>query len=603
MPDFIASIRQVMGMSAAFSAYVRRHPLSYALLSGLATSMLVFASSSFTELSQDSAWLLMTTTGVAAATAVLGAATPFGRTGSRTGRLREQAAGQNISRVMESLDDGLFLFDAEERLITCNDIARQIFPEVTQRQASGGLMDLGDLANMIAAHNGRSESGLIGLDLAGAALHLLRKQGAAEMLSIRGAEWYRVTARQTEDGSHLIVFSDMTEFVDRGLKLKESEARFERLAEHLPGAILRRQERANGSFTFDYWNGGIRDLTGLEPDHFVGDLENLLKQVHADDREEVRQRFEQGDRSQASWSMEFRILHARRSAKWVSLTMRARLNRIGRAVFEGILLDITERKQVEQTIRRAHEEAEKGSQAKTNFLANMSHELRTPLNAVIGFSEMMMHQTLGPLNPPKYREYAGDIRGAAVHLLDLISDILDLSRHEAGQFELRETTLDANELLKECERFFSTRAQQRGMAFQVRLSAEPVKLRVDHLRIRQIMLNLISNAMKFTDDGGSILIEVRLDPSGPQLRVQDTGIGMDKPQIAKAFEPFGRVESQLTSGREGTGLGLPLSAVLAEHHDGELLLESEPGRGTLAILQLPDHRLLRKRQRGMRECA
>lgn len=117
------------------------------------------------------------------------------------------------------------------------------------------------------------------------------------------------------------------------------------------------------------------------------------------------------------------------------------------------------------------------------------------------------------------------------------------------------------------------------------------------------MLNLISNAMKFTDDGGSILIEVRLDPSGPQLRVQDTGIGMDKPQIAKAFEPFGRVESQLTAGREGTGLGLPLSAVLAERHDGELLLESEPGRGTLAILQLPDHRLLRKRQRGIRECA
>ena len=187
-----------MGVSAAFSAYVRRHPVSYALLSGLATSMLVFVSSSFTELSQDSAWLLMATTGVAAATAVLGAATPFGRrTGSRTGRLREQVVGQNVSRVMESLDDGLFLFDTEERLITCNDIARQIFPEVTQRQGPGGLMDLGDLANMIAAHNGRSESGLIGLDLAGAALHLLRKQGAAEMLSIRGSEWYRVTARQT----------------------------------------------------------------------------------------------------------------------------------------------------------------------------------------------------------------------------------------------------------------------------------------------------------------------------------------------------------------------------------------------------------------------
>jgi PAS domain S-box-containing protein len=423
------------------------------------------------------------------------------------------------------------------------------------------------------------------------------------MLRLRGTEWYRVTSRQTEDGSHLIVFSDMSEFVDRGLKLKESEARFERLAEHLPGAILRRQELANGSFVFDYWNSGVRDLTGLEPDGFTGPLEPLLAQVHPDDQEAVRNRFALGDRSQASWGMEFRIRHVRGTHTWVSLTMRARLNRIGRAVFEGILLDISERKQVEQTIRQAKEEAEKGSQAKTNFLANMSHELRTPLNAVIGFSEMMINQTMGPLNPPKYREYAGDIRGAAVHLLDLISDILDLSRHEAGQFELRESTLDVNELLQECERYFSDRASQRQIAFQVTLSQQPVRLRVDHLRIRQIMLNLISNALKFTDAGGAIQIDVRLDENGPQLRVRDTGIGMDKAQIAKAFEPFGRVESQLTAGREGTGLGLPLSAVLAERHDGELRLESEPGQGTLAILQLPRHRLLTDRLLDHRRCA
>ncbi len=118
-------------------------------------------------------------------------------------------------------------------------------------------------------------------------------------------------------------------------------------------------------------------------------------------------------------------------------------------------------------------------------------------------------------------------------------------------------------------------------------------LRVDHLRIRQIMLNLISNAMKFTDDGGSILIDVRLDPSDRNCG-SGSGIGMDKSQIAKAFEPFRRVESQLTAGRRGDRSRPALSAVLAERHDGELLLESEPGKGTLAILQLPDHRLLRK---------
>ena len=230
--------------------------------------------------------------------------------------------------------------------------------------------------------------------------------------------------------------------------------------------------------------------------------------------------------------------------------------------------------------------AEEANQAKSKFLANMSHELRTPLNAIIGFSEIMESGMFGPLGAEKYHEYCTDIRSSGEYLLDVINDILDMAKIEAGRIRLDFEELDLDTLLAESIRVVSARAQDKQLELVARISPE-LGLRADRRALKQIMLNLLSNAVKFTPAGGRVTVRGRAADGCIVLAIADTGIGITKEALARLGRPFEQVESQLTKSHHGSGLGLAIAKSLVELHGGRMRIRSTPGKGSLVVVRMP----------------
>jgi signal transduction histidine kinase len=209
----------------------------------------------------------------------------------------------------------------------------------------------------------------------------------------------------------------------------------------------------------------------------------------------------------------------------------------------------------------AKEKADLANRAKTEFLANMSHELRTPLNAIIGFSDIMRRELFGPQAAPQYKEYAETIHDSGSHLLQIINDILDISKIEAGRFEIDEGEVDVKELIGICVRLIGQRATDGNVAVDHDHSATLVAIRADERVLKQIVINLLSNAVKFTPAGGKVRVTTSVDADGHvRIAVEDTGIGISTENLSKVLQPFFQVESSLARRYEGTGLGLPSSS-------------------------------------------
>ena len=238
--------------------------------------------------------------------------------------------------------------------------------------------------------------------------------------------------------------------------------------------------------------------------------------------------------------------------------------------------------------------AGEASRAKSAFLASMSHELRTPLNAVIGFSDTMEAEIFGPLGA-RYKSYAADIRQSGSHLLALINDILDLSKLEAQQTDLQEEDFDVAELADEVLRMVRLQGHKAGLDLSGEMAPELPLLKADRRRIKQILVNLMANAIKFTPEGGRVRLAAHQTATGLTLTVSDTGIGIAQEDIPRAMERFGQVDSRLARKYEGTGLGLPLARELAERHGGRLILGSQVGVGTTVTVTLPRSRLVPRR--------
>lgn len=267
---------------------------------------------------------------------------------------------------------------------------------------------------------------------------------------------------------------------------------------------------------------------------------------------------------------------------------RARVDRSLLARYSETLGELALRRQTELAILAAKAESDLANRAKSAFLGTMSHELRTPLNAIIGFSDLIRKLNPADEAGAKCADYATHIQDAGRHLLEVVSDILDISKIESGTFTLNADLCSVAEIIGDALPIVAKKIEEKRQVLEPRISPGIPKVHVDARRIRQILINLLTNAIKFTPERGRILLLARANKDGgATIAIVDTGVGMSADQLAVAMTPFGQVQSHLSRTQEGTGLGLPIARGLARQHGGDLYIESEPGAGTSAVLTLP----------------
>jgi PAS domain S-box-containing protein len=384
------------------------------------------------------------------------------------------------------------------------------------------------------------------------------------------------------------VILDITERKRMEAALRDSEERFRAFAEASSDWFW--EQDADLRFT---WASDVPPELGLaHPADFIG-----------------KARWEIGDKgpTPARWAAHRADLEARRPFRDFRFERVARDGTVhhvsvsGHPIFDdkgefcgyrGNARDITAQVTAQAALVAAKEEAETASRTKSQFLAHMSHELRTPLNAILGFSEVIRDAVVGPVEP-RYADYAGDIHKAGQHLLNLINDVLDLSKIEVGRLALHDDPVSLADVIATCCRLVSERAREGNVTITDELPLDLPAVRGDALRLKQVVLNVLSNAVKFTPPGGAVRITAACEADGGLiLKVIDTGIGMAADDIPVALAPFRQVEGALSRRYEGTGLGLPLAKSLIELHEGTLEIASTVGSGTTVLIRLPARRVL-----------
>ncbi len=337
------------------------------------------------------------------------------------------------------------------------------------------------------------------------------------------------------------------------------------------------------------WSEEIFRIFGVDQNQFKPTISSLTNLIHKRDLGRVVQVFQRAIIEEKNYDMEFRIIRPGGDIRFIMCDGRCEKDENGEVIaLYGIMQDMTERMLYEQELRQAKDASEQAYAAKSRFLANMSHELRTPLNAIIGFSEMIESQMLGPIFNEKYIEYATSIKDSGKHLLDLISDILDMSKIEAGKHKLDLEEVNIQDIIDRATHMVIGRAQEQNISLKTAdVENSDINIIGDRRALTQVLLNLLSNAVKFTPPKGSVWIECYKRDEYISLKICDTGIGIPPNKLASVLRPFEQASSQYTRDHEGTGLGLSITKKLVELHGGSLYIESTIDVGTTVTVRLP----------------
>lgn len=338
------------------------------------------------------------------------------------------------------------------------------------------------------------------------------------------------------------------------------------------------------------WSDQIYTIFGLDSQAFIPTLDSVNRYIHKSDVGRIYQAFQRALIGHNQYNMDFRIRRADGEERIILCEGRCETDQDGDATaLYGVIRDITEEKIQELNLRNAKEDAENAYAAKSRFLANMSHELRTPLNAIIGFSELMEQQVLGPLNYDGYKDYITGVHESGQHLLDLITDILDMSKIEAGKYELTYETVNVSKIIRTSVHMLEGRVVDGGLTIRNKMPDKDVMIQADRRAIMQIILNILSNAVKFTESGGTVTIEAMHDQESDMIAVQvmDTGIGIADDKIRHVTKPFEQVSNAFSRGHQGSGLGLAITKDLLTLHNGDLTLDSVLGEGTCVTITIP----------------
>ena len=493
-----------------------------------------------------------------------------------------------LQESIEWLTEGFAIYDPEDRLVICNERFRQLHA-LSRDAAKPGVSFEEILRTGLARQEypqaiGREDAWL------SERLEQHRAGGRPVEQQLADGRWILIYEQRTSDHYTIGVFADITDLKQRESDLILAERGLSEVLESMHEGFALFDE--NGCLV--KWNERYEEMFPLIRDEIKKGVyfEDLVRRA-ADLEQHVESLVDKEawiqQRIRAFVELDTGSEHQFKDGRWV-LTRKYRGMR-GRTL--AIFLDITEIKQREAQLREAMLQAETANRIKSEFLANMSHELRTPLNAIIGFSDILISEKAGPVGVPAYREYARDINEGGRRLLTIIEDIIDLSRLETGKVDLREAETGVTMLLELCRRAYEDKAVSAGVSF-TSLGPEPdIEIWGDQVRLRQILHNLISNAIKFTPSGGSVQIEGSRDDNGDVLfKVTDSGIGMTPTEAQFALEPFRQAEPSLARSHDGSGIGLTLCQSLVQLHGGSVEIESEKGKGTTVTVRLPASRVV-----------
>ena len=412
--------------------------------------------------------------------------------------------------------------------------------------------------------------------------------------------WFRdiITFVTNADGREIIrglmIAIEEEKTLERALR--ESEARYrhaERIARLVHWTIAFSPDGVweNNKVTF---SDGAVEMFGIAPqERQFTNAQTLARLVHPEDAELLRNALKSGVANrQREISAIYRIVRPDGSVRWMAEHVHNEYDEAGQRISAfGIVQDITEHRQRELDLSAAYLRADLASRAKTQFLATMSHELRTPLNAIIGFSEVMKAEIMGPLGSPGYKDYAADIHGSGTFLLAIINELLDLSLIDSGEMKLDESLVQIDKIAESSVALLRSKAAAKGIKLTRASPCNPPLLRGDARRLKQAVVNLVTNAIKFTPAGGSVEISASWSDDGMALTVSDTGIGIAAADLERVMKPFVQVENWLARKHEGAGLGLAITKSICELHGGTLALESALGKGTVARILLPADRV------------